>query len=223
LGAHLTAMKLIVFGASGDTGRDVVRQALQRGHAVTAAVRDGARWQPPEGARVAAGEALDAAFVDRTIAGHDAVLSALGLRYRRGRNPFSALASPPTLLSQTAAHFVAAMRKHGVGRIAVVSAAGVGDSRPSLAWPLALVIRISNVRFGYEDLERAEALLAGSGLDWLAVRPTTLTHAPGDGRVRRVARYGATMRIARADVARFMLDELERPRFAECTPMISRG
>jgi len=89
-----------------------------------------------------------------------------------------------------------------------------------VAWPLRVVFRISNIHVDYEDKERAEALLAASGLDWQAVRPTTLTNGASTG-TRRVDRYATTMRIAREDVARFMLDQLEQPRFDERTPMIS--
>lgn len=102
----------------------------------------------------------------------------------------------------------------------MVSAAGVGDSRKTVAWPLRAVFRISNIRIDYEDLERAESLLATSELDWQAVRPTTLTNGASIG-TRRVDHYALTMRIAREDVARFMLDQLEQPRFDERKPMIS--
>jgi hypothetical protein len=89
-----------------------------------------------------------------------------------------------------------------------------------VTWPLRVLFRISNIRVDYEDKERAEALLAASGLDWQAVRPTTLTNGASIG-TRHVGRYGATMRIAREDLARFMLDQIEQPRFDQRTPMIS--
>jgi putative NADH-flavin reductase len=213
-------MKLVVFGANGATGQWLVRLAVERGHQVTAVMREGASASVPQGVDVVRGDPLDAAFVDMAVTGKDAVVTALGLRYRRGHNPFSSLMSPPTLLSQSAVHMLAAMKRHGVSRISMVSAAGVGDSRKTVAWPLRVLFRISNIHVDYEDLERAEALLAASGLDWQAVRPTTLTNGVSTGS-RRVDRYAATMRIAREDVARFMLDQLEQPRFDERTPMIS--
>jgi len=213
-------IKLVVFGASGATGQWLVRHAAERGHQVTAVMREGSSASVPQGVDVVRGDPLDAAFVDMAVTGKDAVVTALGVRYRRGRNPFSSIVSPPTLLSQSAAHMLAAMKRHGVSRISMVSAAGVGDSRKTVAWPLRVVFRISNIHVDYEDIERAEALLAASGLDWQAVRPTTLTDGASTG-TRRVDRYATTMRIAREDVARFMLDQLEQPRFDERTPMIS--
>jgi putative NADH-flavin reductase len=213
-------MKLVVFGANGATGKWLVRLAVERGHPVTAVMREGAIANVPQGVDVVRGDPLDAGFVDGVVAGKDAVVTALGVRLRRGRNPFSSLASPPTLLSQSVTHMLAAMKRHGVSRISMVSAAGVGDSRKAVAWPLRVIFRISNIHVDYEDKERAEALLAASGLDWQAVRPTTLTNGASAGS-RRVDRYGATMHIAREDLARFMLDQLEQPRFDEPTPMIS--
>jgi len=213
-------MKLVVFGANGATGQWFVRLAVERGHRVTAVMREGVRALVPQGADVVRGDPLDAAFVDMAVTGKDAVVTALGLRLRRGSNPFSSLASPPTLLSQSVAHMLAAMKRHGVSRISMVSAAGVGDSWKTVAWPLRVVFRISNIQVGYEDHARAEALLAASGLDWQAVRPTTLTNGESTG-TRHVHRYATTMRIAREDLARFMLDQIEQPRFDERTPMIS--
>ncbi len=213
-------MKLVVFGANGATGQWLVRLAVERGHQVTAVMREGASAIVPQGADVVRGDPLNAAFVNTAVSGKDAVVTALGVRDRHGRNPFSSIVSPLTLLSQSAAYMLAAMKRQRVSRISMVSAAGVGDSRKTVAWPLRVVFRISNIHVDYEDIERAEALLAASGLDWQAVRPTTLTNGASTG-TRRVDRYAATMRIAREDVARFMLDQLEQPQFGERTPMIS--
>jgi putative NADH-flavin reductase len=124
-------MKLVIFGANGATGQWLVRLAVERGHQVTAVMREGASASVPQGVDVVRGDPLDAAFVDRAVTGKDAVVTALGVRLRRGSNPFSSLVSPPTLLSQSAAHMLAAMKRHGVSRISMVSGAGVGDSRKS--------------------------------------------------------------------------------------------
>ena len=72
-----------------------------------------------------------------------------------------------------------------------------------------------------DNIERVEQVLRASGLDWQAVRPTTLTHKPATGRVRRTDRYPATATIPRADVAAFILEQLERPQFSDRTPLIT--
>jgi putative NADH-flavin reductase len=211
-------MKLIVFGASGNCGRHFVRLASTNGHAVTAVVRAGSHAEASPGATLVRGDVLDAAFVAGTIRGHDAVMSGLGIRYR---HPWAARQSPDDFTSRATTHIVDGMRAAGVRRISAISAAGVGDSRPALNLPMRFLLASSNVGVAYADLERVENVLRASGLDWQAVRPTTLTHKPATGRVRQTTRYPATATIPREDVAAFMLAELERPQFSSRTPMIT--
>ncbi len=211
-------MKIAVFGASGNCGRHFVRLAAARGHTITAVVREGSKADSAPNVAVSRGDVLDAAFVGRTVRGHDAVMSGLGIRYR---HPWSARQSPDDFISRASAHIVDGMRAAGVRRITVISAAGVGDSRSVLNLPMRFLLATSNVGVAYADLERVEAVLRASGLDWQAVRPTTLSHKAATGRVRQTDRYPATATIPREDVAAFMLEELERPEFSSRTPMIT--
>jgi hypothetical protein len=88
---------------------------------------------------------------------------------------------------------------------------------PLLRW----LIANSNVAASYRDLEGMEAVFAGSGLDWLAVRPTTLRAGPPTGTVQVVQHFGLFNRTTRGDVAAWMLAAAERPEpFTERTPMI---
>ena len=80
-------MKLIVFGATGKTGRHVWRNALDRGHDVTAFARSPHRIERAAGLRVVQGDVMDAASVADAVAGHDAVIVALGSRNLRDRTP----------------------------------------------------------------------------------------------------------------------------------------
>jgi len=211
-------MKIVVFGASGNCGRHFVRLAAARGHAVTAVVRDGSQAEALANVTVARGDVQDAGFVASVLRGQDAVMSGLGMRYR---HPWAARQSPDDFISSSTTRIVDGMRASGVSRISVISAAGVGDSRPALNLPMRIFVATSNVGVSYADLERVEQVLRGSGLDWQAVRPTTLTHKAATGRVRRTTRYPATATIPREDVAAFMLQELERPEFSARTPMIT--
>ena len=213
-------MNLIVFGASGRCGSHVVRRAMTRGHQVTGIARAASSYTPPDGAAVVRGDVLEPAFVEHVIPGHDAVISCLGMRYR---HPWAPRESPDDFTSRATRHIVEGMKAAGIRRIGVISAAGVGDSREVLNWPMRLLLRTSNVGVAYADLERVESVLRQSSLDWQAVRPTTLTHRPATGRVRLTARYPATATIPREDVADFMLREMESPRFSERTPMITAG
>lgn len=213
-------VNVIVFGASGNVGGHLVRLAAERGHRVTAVVRRETPYEPPRGVALVRGDVLDGAFVAGVVPGHDAVTSCVGMRYA---HPWAKRRSPDDLVERATKNLVAAMRAAGVRRISIVSAAGVGDSRPGLNLPMRVMLAISNVGAAYADLERAEAVLRESGLDWQAVRPTTLTHGPRTDRVRIADRFATTARISREDVAAFLLRELERPAFSARTPLVTGG
>ena len=215
-------MRFVVFGASGNCGGHFVRLAAARGHGVSAVVREQTAFDPQRGVQVVRGDVLDPAFVASVMAGAgaDAVMSGLGMRYK---HPWARRMSPDDFTSRATAAIVAAMTAAGVRRIAMISAAGVGDSRPALNWMMRAMLAVSNVGKAYADLERAEALLRASGLDWQAVRPTTLNHKPATGHARITDRYRVSDSIPRQDVAAFMLDQLETATPSQRTPMITAG
>jgi len=215
-------MRLLVLGASGACGAWLVRRAVERGHRVTALVRAPSRDEPPPGVNVICGDVAIPAEFDRTLPGHDAVLSALGLR-RAGRSPWAALRSPHDLMTRVAALLASAMPRAGIGRLVAVSAAGVGDSMHQLTWPVRLLVRSGNIGVAYRDLAGMEAALGKSELDWLAVRPVTLLHGPPRKPARRVERYRLTSVVRRSEVAEWMLSAVEQPTpFRERTVMIGR-
>jgi nucleoside-diphosphate-sugar epimerase len=211
-------MRLIVFGASGGCGSHLVRQAAARGHQVTAVVRPETSYQPPSGVTSTRGSVLHEDFVAAAVAGHDAVASGLGIRYA---HLWARRESPDDFISRATTNIVSAMKAAGVRRICVISAAGVGDSRAAANLPLRFVIAASNVGVAYADLERVERILRASGLDWQAVRPTTLSSRAGTGAPRLTTSFPMTASIARADVAAFMLAQLEAAAFTDRTPMIT--
>jgi putative NADH-flavin reductase len=203
-------LSLLVLGASGGIGRWLTQLAAGRGHRVTALVRPEAPFVAPAGVAVRRGDPTDPATLDAAVAGHDAVLSALGLR-RAGLSPWAALRSPPDLTEHVTRNLLPAMRRHGVGRVLVVSAGGVGDSRAQLTWPVRRLVSTGNVAAAYRDLAAMEALLAAGDRDWLAVRPVTLVDGDPRGRARPVGRYALASTVRRADVALWMLDAAARP------------
>ena len=211
-------MRLIVFGASGGCGSQLVKQAAGRGHQVTAVVRSATRYEAPDGIAVVRGDVLDAGFVASVIPNHDAVASCVGIRYA---HPWARRESPDDFISRVTTNIVSGMRASGLSRVSVISAAGVGDSRPARNPVIRFLIATSNVGVGYTDLDRVEEVLRGSRLDWQAVRPIRLNGNVGTGHARVTDRFPAAASIPRADVAAFMLGELERPQFTERTPMIT--
>lgn len=215
-------MKLLILGASGGCGSWICKLALERGHRVRALVRPSTPFKAPSGAEVLQGQVLDKATLEEAATGCDAVISALGIK-RRSRNPWSPLISPEDLTTQVSQHLVDLLPGLGVHRVLSISAAGVGDSinqvNPIIRW----MIHNSTLKASYKDLESMERVFRSSNLDWLAIRPTTLTGGKPLGNARVTDYYGLMNRIRRADVAAWMLDALELPRDKnkDRTPMIT--
>ncbi|GAA3392186.1 SDR family oxidoreductase [Streptomyces roseoviridis] len=199
-------MKLTVFGATGGIGQEIVRQALDAGHEVTAVVRDPARFTVT-GARldVFRSDLSDPEALREAVADRHAVLSGLGARSR-------ADAGIATRLTRSV---LRAMEGSGTRRLLVVSAAPVGPvpDGQGVADKAVLAIVNSVLKDIYADLRAMEADLAASATDWTSVRPPKLTDRPVTGRYRRVV-GGNPPRgrsLARADVAHAMLAMIDDP------------
>jgi len=194
----------MVIGASGGVGRWAAILAANEGHSVTAVLRPTSEFDPLDGARVVRGDLTDPEFLDNVVAGHDAVISCVGLR-RAGKSPFAKLLSPPDLTTRLASTLTRAMESRNVRRLVVISAGGVANSFAQLTWPVQQLVSTANVAVAYRDLAGMEARLAASSLDWLAVRPVTLMNGAPGGRARPVSRYGLASLVRRSDVAQWMV------------------
>ena len=184
-------MKLIVFGASGRTGQQLIQQALEQGHNVSAFARLPSKITTVHAnLRLIAGDVTDPLSVDQALPGHEAVLSGLG--------------STPSVHSEGIRHIVDAMEKAGVRRI--VSVLSVGVLLPSVAPQYAAVAA---------EHRRVLDVLKNSRTDWIAVCPPNLRAEPARGQVRAVA--GAVIEngssITYADLATFMLQQIDSDQF----------
>ncbi len=191
-------MKLLVLGATGGTGLEIVSQAIERGHSVTAFVR------APDslkrfGDRIAVsrGNLLDSSELQRALEGHDAVLSGFGPRL-----PVSK--ADATLLQRFAIALTSGMFQAGVRRVVVESTAFL--FKDSMIPPTNLFGRLLFPDI-VRDAGEMENVFRKSGLDWTMVRPPRLTDKPRTGKYRvlegRLPRFGFA--ISRADVADFMI------------------
>jgi NAD(P)-dependent dehydrogenase (short-subunit alcohol dehydrogenase family) len=212
---------LVVFGASGGVGRQVVAQAPTAGRQVRAVCRpDSVLPQWPANVDVARVQDMtDPATIQRVVEGASAVVSALGTRRRNPRNPWSAILGPIDLMPRFAAALAASAPAHL--RVVVVSAAGVNDSWPAVSPLVRLGIARSNLRVQYRELGRMEEVLLGALPHAVCVRPTTLTNGPATGRVRVTDKYGLLSRVTRADVASYLLGRCEGGAGEGRTPMIT--
>ena len=211
-------MKLVVLGASGGCGQQLVQQAKARGHEVRCTVRAGSSYQAPSGVELLSGDLNDLAFMKRAVSGREVVLSALGLRLK-GLGPWHA-PEVPDLLSKSTPVLIAAMKAEGVKRLMAISAGGVGDSHDHIPLAFKFFIKSTALRHAYAELEKMESLLLSSGLEVCICRPTGLTDGPVTGQVKLAHGFKGRATISRADVAAWMLDAMDKP-IGERTPMIS--
>ena len=206
-------MRIVIFGASGGTGRELIAQALTARHEVTAFARNPARLAV-DGVRVVQGDVVNAAEVGRAIKGQDAVLSALG-----AATPFR---RDPTLVLGVR-HIIEAMQASGVRRLVYLSFLGVREGRLQLGALGRYVVAPLLLRHPVADHALKEELIEASGLDWIIVRPPRLTNGPRTGRYRHGTHIHATSmvpRISRADVAEFMLRQLVDDSYLRQAPAV---
>ena len=190
-------MRIIVFGATGKTGRLVCQQGLEQGHEVTAFTRSASKVDTSGvNLRVAQGDAMDADSVAAAVAGHDAVVVALGSNGLRDK----------TTLTSGTKNVVDGMRRHSLGRLVVLSAAGVGESWAQTGW-LARIVFMTMLRNIYHDHEAQEEVVKASSLDWTLVRAAILKDAPATG-VYNPGNTGKVGHINRADVADFLVKQV---------------
>jgi putative NADH-flavin reductase len=192
-------MKLLVLGATGDTGRNLVEQALAAQHEVVALARRPEAIKLVDGLSVQKGDVLDAASVASAVQGCDAVLSAFGPTNNR---------KPGTLMSVGVANVVAACTNHGVKRFVFESGLMCGDGT-GLSALGKLGVRMFGAYYHVmrDDKRIAEREIQASNLDWVIVRAPALTNAPAVGTYKHgvdVA-INAMKALPHADVAAFML------------------
>ncbi len=206
-------MRVLVIGATGGTGRQLVAQALERGHEVTAFVRDPDKLRlRPDGLTVAQGDVLEYRSVEVAVQQQQAVLCALGHKQWLG---------PTRVLSQGTEHVVRAMTAWGIRRLVCETSLGLGESFGRLGLYYTLFVIPVILPFYYWDKRRQEKIVRDSTLDWTIVRPGALTDGSKRGNYRhgpQVGSFVATARISRADVAAFMLDQLTDDAYLRATP-----
>lgn len=210
-------MRVVVFGATGGTGRHALRLATAAGHEVTAFARSPQALTDTgaEGGgvdlgdiRTAAGDVLDAEAVARAVKGADAVISALGIGYSRAAT---------TVYSAGTAHILAGMRAAGATRLLVTSTTSMNPA-PWRTEPVqrALISGVLHplLRRPYRDMAAMERMVTeDTQLDWTLVRAARLTSGPQTGtyRVRVGSKLRGAWSVSRADLAHYLVNQLDDP------------
>ncbi len=205
-------MRIIVFGATGKTGRHVVTAALEQGHEVTAFGRSVDRIDITNDAlHLHRGDALDPESVGGAVVGHQGVIVCLGS---------TGLGDKTTLTAGTK-NVVDAMVEHGAKRLVVLSAAGVDDSWRQIPWSSRLLFR-TMLRNVFADHHAQEKLVKQSSLDWTIVRAAVLKDEPATGSYI-ASNTAKSTKINRADVAACLVDQLDDPTYSRQAISVTAG
>jgi putative NADH-flavin reductase len=208
--------RILVIGATGGTGRQIVSQALDRGYEVTAFVRTPSKLELTHPKlKIVQGDVLDYDAVANAVRGQDAVVSALG--HKR-------FFYPNRIQSDGTDNVLRAMAAGDVRRFVCETSLGLGNSAGRMGLPGTFFMLPLILPFYFWDKARQEQVVAASNLDWVIVRPGMLTN----GAKRQAYRHGLEVgsylwpvRISRADVADFMLNQLNQDNYLRMAPGVS--
>jgi len=195
--------KIIVFGANGGTGIEIVKQALEAGYQVTALVRNPDKFMLVNpNLTVVKGDVTLASTMEQAVKGQDAVISAIGNRSTQ----------PTTLYSDGIRNILGAMDRNGIKRLICISAGGL-DVNPKASFFVRLLTKYvlqRILREPYADLRRMESMVRESDLDYTIVRPSRLLDKPetGEYRIAINSNISNPFSIARADVAHFIVNHI---------------
>jgi len=207
-------MKVLLLGATGGTGREIVRRAVAEGHSVVALVRSILKANDLTGATLVEGDARDEAALASALEGCSGVISSLGTPM----SPFSEV----TLLSTATRSIVNVMTQKKIRRLVCITGLGAGDSRGHGGFVFDNFILPLLLRKVYDDKNRQEDVIRSSSLDWVLVRPMVLNDNPGKGAVQAQTDlskiHGGS--IARSDVAKFVVDQLTDDKWLHRSPLI---
>jgi uncharacterized protein YbjT (DUF2867 family) len=206
-------LQVLIVGATGGTGRQLVQQALEHGHTVTAFVRKPKKLKIEHpNLRVVQGNVRDYASVESAVQGQSAVLSALG--HKR-------LFYPTRILSEGTRNILRAMKTCNVPRFICESSLGVGSAVGRLGLLSTFLVVPLILPFYFWDRVRQEKVIEESDVDWVIIRPGILTnHAASGGyrHGRNIGNFILGKRISRADVADFMLKQLTDDTYVGAAP-----
>ena len=198
--------RIIIFGATGGTGQELVKQALEQNHEVTAFVRSPNKLKiKNKNLKIYQGNVLKIEEVNEAIQNHEIVLCSLGM-------PAS---DKSTLRTDGTMNIIKSMHANGVKRLICQTSLGFGDSKDFLPWHMKYFIVPLILKNAFRDHELQESKIEASKLDWTIVKPGNMTNGKKSGNY--LFGFAPTknikLKISRADVAHFMLNQISNTQF----------
>ena len=209
-------MKITVFGATGDTGKQIVKQALEAGYEVIAYARNPSKLNiTHDHLTIIQGELFDAHSIENAVKGADAVLSTLGPRRGSKDRP----------LTQGMQNIISAMKNQGVRRLIITSTLSAKDSKDKPDFKTKAMVNLvkTTMHAAYEDIVNVAETARASDLDWTIVRLAILNNKPKSGKVKAgyVGTGEVATQISRSDIADFMLKQITDMKYLHEAPAIS--
>ncbi len=198
--------KILIFGATGGTGKELVKQALEKGHQVTAFLRTPKKLEIQNSKlQVLKGDVLNNQEVSNAVRNHGVVFCTLGM-------PAS---DKSTLRTNGTANIVKAMKENGVKRFICQTSLGFGDSKEVLPWYMKYLIVPFVLKNAFKDHELQEAVIEESNLDYTIVRPGNMTNGKRTGNYKHgfEPTEKIKLKVSRADVAHFMLNQIDNEEY----------
>lgn len=203
-------MKIIIFGSTGRTGRLIVKEALMKGHEVTAFARvPEVMKQVHPLLKKTKGDVLIPKTIEDAIAGHDVVIEALGTP----KNEYT------RLFSRGTEYIIDAMNKSGIRKLICLSSAGIMGN--DVGFYFRKIIIPFSLKHIFEDKKLQLTVLEKSNVDWILVRAASLADIPWTGNIKVTMDKPASNKISRADVADFIISQISSDQYIRKMPVIS--
>jgi putative NADH-flavin reductase len=216
-------MKILLLGATGRTGQQIIEEALKRGHKISAIARDPEKLKDYD-IEVTRGTPYDYHTVEKAISGCKAVINTLNVS-RKSDNPWAPLRSPKDMISRSAGNAVKAMEKNGVTRFVALSTIGAGSSWKTSPGILKFLVSVSNLKVAFQDHGKQEEILENSSLDYTICRAPMLSNEMNhSGAIAtREGERPANKVLSRNAAAKYFLDIIENNRHLRETVSLSNS
>ena len=215
-------MKVLLLGATGRLGNEILKQLSVHNKDVNILVRDPDKLNTQaKNISVFKGNPIDQNDLDNAMAGCNSIITSLNIS-RNSDFPWAKLRSPIDLLSVTMNNLINLMPKHDINRIITISAWGANETKKELPIWFRWLIENSNIRYGYKDHEIQEKLLIKTNLNWSIIRPVGLNNS------KKIKTAHASLNkkpknfmISRRCVAKFIVEILNNDSYIKKIPTLS--
>lgn len=202
----MSSLRLVIFGATGKTGIQLVKQLLIDGHKVTAIVRQPDQLElTDKHLEIQKGDVLNPATLQNVMVGKDAVFSVLGVNHRK----------PTTVYSEGIENIMKEMKRNDVKRLICLSAETLKSKQEASIGERILLTVLWKIFFNlYDDMKRMEEKIYQSELDWTIVRPPRLTDGLQTGKYKIAINQSMPKGkgyTSRANLAECLASQLNNP------------